>query len=202
MLPFSGMLSMHRRAQFFCETPASVHLLHFFFNAYPHQPSMLDSTKSTMTMSSFETNKSPLTFDHDSEKLTIISGTFATLLALFGLVFAALTWYTPRRRPSTQPSASSGHDLESNEPRNATPMVQDPPDTVNTNSEYVKTRFLPDVHKLTSSSNARAAPSSLAIDLSSNNVDTIVPMALQQHPSIHVHCELPGELPHRGSSLQ
>jgi hypothetical protein len=88
-----------------------------------------------MAISSFETNKSPLTFDHDSEKLTIIFGTFATLLALFGLVFAALTWYTPRRRPSAQLRASNEHDLESSVTRHANLMARDSPDAVNNDSE-------------------------------------------------------------------
>jgi hypothetical protein len=71
----------------------------------------------TMAMSSSDDTKNPLTFDHDSEKLNIIFGTFATLIALFCLVFAALTWYTPRRRPSAQLRASNEHDLEHEIPR-------------------------------------------------------------------------------------
>jgi hypothetical protein len=82
------------------------------------------------------------------------------------------------------------------------------------------TRWLPDVHKLTSSSNAGAAPSSLAIDSSPSDVDTIVPVSLRHQslcedhaviggttrleqqrwfgPCVHLRCKLPGEYPHCG----
>jgi hypothetical protein len=155
---------------------------------------MSDTINTTMIMSASDNNKTPLAFDHDSQKLTIIFGTLATLIALFGLVFAALTWHTPRRRPSAGSRASNGHDLESNEPRNATPMVQDPPDAVNTTSGYVMTRCIPDVHKLTSSSIGGAAPSSLAIDPSPGDVDTIVPMPLRHQSLCEGHAVIQQDL--------
>jgi hypothetical protein len=96
---------------------------------------MSDTINTTMIMSASDNNKTPLAFDHDSQKLTIIFGTLATLIALFGLVFAALTWYTPRRRPSAQLRASNEHDLESNITRHATLMARDSPDAVNNDSE-------------------------------------------------------------------
>lgn len=65
-----------------------------------------------ITTPATDVDKSPLTFDHDSRKLTIIYGTLATLIALLGLVFAALTWYAPRRLAHR--GAPNEHDLESN----------------------------------------------------------------------------------------
>jgi hypothetical protein len=96
-----------------------------------------------MIMSSSENNKSPLAFDHDdSEKLTIIFGTLATLIALFGLVFAALTWYTPRQRLSAQLRASDGYDLESNSTQREAPVLRDSSDAADTELKYARTRLL------------------------------------------------------------
>lgn len=63
-------------------------------------------------------DKSPLTFDHESRKLAIIYGTLATVIALVGLVFAALTWYASRRSSlSAFLRASDEYELESNTPQ-------------------------------------------------------------------------------------
>jgi hypothetical protein len=166
-----------------CRPPHFTYLLQFFYHSYSQRPIMSDSINTTTIMSASDDSKSPLTFDHDSKKLTIIFGTFATLLALFGLVFAALTWYTPRRRPSAQLRAPNGHELESNLIRHGNLLARDSPGAVNTNSEYGRTSILPNVHELTSGSNAGAPPSSLAMDSSPNNADTIVPMPLR-HQSL------------------
>jgi hypothetical protein len=91
----------------------------------------------TMAMSSSDDTKNPLTFDHDSEKLNIIFGTFATLIALFCLVFAALTWYTPRRRPSAQLRASNEHDLENNVPQSAIAVARDSTNAADSKPRYV-----------------------------------------------------------------
>jgi hypothetical protein len=162
---------------------------------------MSDLINTTMIMSASDNKKTPLTFDHDSKKLTIIFGTFATLLALFGLVFAALTWYTPRRRPSAQLRAPKGLELESNVTRHGTFLARDSPDAVNTNSEYDGTSILPNVHKLTSSSNAGAPPSSLAMDLSPNNVDKIVPMPLRHQSLCEDHVVIQRDLSNNASSI-
>jgi hypothetical protein len=165
---------------------------------------MYDLINTTMIMSASDNNKGPLAFDRDSEKLTIIFGTFATLIALFGLVFAALTWYTPRRRLSAQPRASDERHLESNATQRAAPVVRDSPDTVDTESGYVRTTILrvPDVHKLTSSSNAGAPPSSLAIDPSPSDVDTIVPMPLRHQSLCEDHAVTQQDLSNNAGSVR
>jgi hypothetical protein len=162
---------------------------------------MSDSINTTTIMSASDDSKSPLTFDHDSKKLTIIFGTFATLLALFGLIFAALTWYIPRRRPSAQLRAPNGYELESNVTRHGTLLARDSPGAVNTNSEYGRTNILPNVHELTSSSNAGAPPSSLAMDLSPNNVDKIVPMPLRHQSLCEDHAVIQRDLSSNAGSV-
>jgi hypothetical protein len=96
-----------------------------------------------MIVPSSENNESTLVFDHDdSEKLTIIFGTLATLIALFGLVFAALTWYTPRQRLSAQLRASDGYDLERYPTQREPAVARDPSVAANTEPKYARTRRL------------------------------------------------------------
>lgn len=76
---------------------------------------MSDSINLTTTAS--DVSKSPLTFDDDSRELAVIYGTLATIIAVVGLVFAALTWYASRRSGLSGHSRSPDeHDLESNMP--------------------------------------------------------------------------------------
>jgi len=102
---------------------------------------MSDAINKTLIMASADASENPLAFDGDERKLTIIFGTFATLIALLGLVFAALTWYTPRRRLSAHHSRSSNDpsldlDLESNTSRHAALRV------VNTTTTPIETRYV------------------------------------------------------------
>jgi hypothetical protein len=76
----------------------------------------MSSSINTTGMMTAATNvdKNPLAFDHEERKLIVIYGTFATLIAFSSLVFAALTWWLPRRpRLPAQLKASVKHDLES-----------------------------------------------------------------------------------------
>ena len=101
---------------------------------------MSDAINKTLIMASADASENPLAFDGDERKLTIIFGTFATLIALLGLVFAALTWYTPRRRLSAYSRSSNDHsldlDLESNTSRHAALRVG------NTTTTPIETRYV------------------------------------------------------------
>jgi hypothetical protein len=102
---------------------------------------MSNSINTTTIMSASNNNKYPLAFDHDSQKLTIIFGILTTLIALFGLVLAALTWYTPRQRLSDQLRASDEYDLESNPAQREAPVAQDSSVAADTEPKYARTRL-------------------------------------------------------------